>query len=87
MSWQSFFYTGIALVLVGLVIIFFATLLLFFASVKSRGEIKGGGAVIIGPFPIVFGSDKESVKLLLVLSIVIIALLLFVTALYHITFS
>jgi len=44
-------------------------------------------AVIISPFPIVFGSDKESVKLLLVLSIVIIALLLFVTALYHITFS
>jgi len=43
MSWQSFFYTGIALVLVGLVIIFVATLLLFFASVKSRGESKGGG--------------------------------------------
>ena len=87
MSWQSFFYTGIALVLVGLVIIFVATLLLFFASAKSRGENKGGGAVIIGPFPIAFGSDKESVKLLLVLSIVIIALLLFVTALYHIAFS
>lgn len=51
MSWQSFFYTGIALVLLGLVIIFVATLLLFFASVKSRAEIKGGGAVIIGPFP------------------------------------
>jgi uncharacterized protein (TIGR00304 family) len=87
MSWQSFFYIGIALVLVGFVVIFVATLLLFFAPVKSRGEIRGGGAVIIGPFPIVFGSDKESVKLVLVLSMVIIALLLFVTALYHIAFS
>lgn len=87
MSWQSFFYIGIALVLVGFVVIFVATLLLFFASVKSKGEIRGGGAVIIGPFPIGFGSDKESVKLLLVLSMVIIALLLLVTALCHIAFS
>lgn len=87
MSWQSSFYIGIALVFMGFVVIFVATLLLFFASVKSKGESRGGGAVIVGPFPIIFGSDKESVKLLLVLSIVIIALVLFITALRHTAFS
>ncbi|MCS7124256.1 MAG: DUF131 domain-containing protein [Candidatus Bathyarchaeota archaeon] len=42
---------------------------------------KGGGAVIIGPFPIVFGTDKESVKVVLWLSIAltIIAFALFIT--------
>lgn len=83
MSSQSLFPIGIVLIFVGFVIVFVAAVLLVFASMKGRRKIRGGGAVIIGPFPIVFGTDKESVKLLLVLSIALIALLLFVIAFSH----
>ena len=38
--------------------------------------MKGGGVVVIGPVPIIFGTDKETVKTLLVLSIILVALLL-----------
>lgn len=40
--------------------------------------MKGGGAVIIGPFPIIFGTDRESVKILFTLSIVLVILVLIV---------
>lgn len=65
---------GSILTFIGLVIILFAFVLLFLSTVKS-GRVRGGGALIIGPFPIVFGSDKESVKVLLWLSIVLTILL------------
>ncbi len=32
--------------------------------------------MIIGPFPLVFGSDKQSAKVLLILAIILVALLL-----------
>ncbi len=50
MSWQSFFYTGIALVLVGLVIIFFATLLLFFAPGKAEEKLKVEARLLLALF-------------------------------------
>lgn len=70
---------GVILVLAGFFVMFIATVLLFFTAFKGRAGVKGGGAVIIGPFPIIFGTDKESVKILLLLSIILIALLLVFT--------
>ncbi len=67
---------GVILILAGFLVTFIATILLFLKASKGKGEVKGGGAIIIGPFPIVFGTDKESVKLLLLLSIILIVLLL-----------
>ena len=32
--------------------------------------------MIIGPFPIIFGSDKQSAKVLLTLAIILVALLI-----------
>jgi len=73
---QVLFNLGLLLVLAGFAVTFIAILLLFFSALKGGGKIRGGGAVIIGPFPIVFGTDKESVKILLILSIILITLLL-----------
>ena len=70
------FNLGLLLVLAGFAVTFIAILLLFFSALKGGGKIRGGGAVIIGPFPIVFGTDKESVKILFILSIILITLLL-----------
>jgi len=70
------FNIGLMLILAGFAVVFIAVILLAFTAMRGGGKIRGGGAVMIGPFPIVFGTDKESVKVLLILSIALIALLL-----------
>jgi len=68
---------GIALIFVGFALAFISALLLVFSGVKNRKvKVRGGGVVIIGPVPIIFGTDKESVKIILLLSIILVALLL-----------
>lgn len=73
---QALFNIGLMLILAGFAVVFIAVILLAFTAMRGGGKIRGGGAVMIGPFPIVFGTDKESVKVLLILSIALIALLL-----------
>lgn len=70
---------GLTMILVGIIIVFVAFVLFFVSSVKS-GKARGGGALIIGPFPVVFGTDKESVRAVLWLSIALttIAFVLFI---------
>jgi uncharacterized protein (TIGR00304 family) len=68
---------GFGLILIGFALIFIAMIGIILSGRKGRGgKVKGGGAIIIGPIPIVFGTDKESVKIILILSIVLVALLL-----------
>jgi len=51
-----------------------AAVLSAFGSGRVRG--KGGAVVIIGPFPIVFGSDWRYARQLLVLAIVLVVALI-----------
>ena len=74
---------GIALIFAGILITLIAVVLLFVSSVRGKGEVKGGGAIIIGPFPIVFGTDKESIKTVLWLSITLSILLAIVTVIFY----
>jgi len=67
------FVLGLILVFVGFIIAFLAVLLLFLKGVPVRGRTRGGGLIMIGPIPIIFGTDKESVKILIILAIVLIA--------------
>jgi len=60
--------------------------LLFFAGVKKKGKVTGGGAIIIGPFPIIFGTDKESIKIILLLSITLTILLVIAMVIFHLMF-
>jgi uncharacterized protein (TIGR00304 family) len=78
---------GVLLILAGFLFVFIATILLVLRSFKIKGKVKGGGAIIIGPFPIVFGTDKESVKILLILSIVLVALLLVFMVFSHLLYT
>jgi len=78
---------GVMLVFTGFVITLIAVLLWIFMTVKHGGKVRGGGAVIIGPFPIVFGTDKESVKVILLLSIALIVLLLVFMAFSYYAFK
>jgi len=56
----------------------FLALFVIVVSLARSGGLKarGGAVVIIGPFPIIFGSDKESAKILLVLSIILVGALI-----------
>lgn len=78
---------GVMLVFTGFVITLIAVLLWIFMTVKRGGKVRGGGAVIIGPFPIVFGTDKESVKVILLLTIALIVLLLVFMAFSYYAFK
>jgi uncharacterized protein (TIGR00304 family) len=76
---QLLFTVGFILILAGFVMVFVAALLLFFKALRGKGSVSGGGVVMIGPVPIVFGTDRDSVKMLLLLSIALIAFLLILT--------
>lgn len=69
---------GLVLVLIGFVAIFVATIILLFSSANAEKKARGGGVIIVGPFPIVFGTDKKSVVVLLILSIALMAIVLLV---------
>ena len=68
--------SGFLLIIIGFIITFLAIFLLVFHSAKTKGEMKGAGVILGGPFPIIFGTDKQSVKVLLVLTINIIVLMI-----------
>lgn len=76
---------GFVLVVVGFVIVAAALFWILLSESRSgKGEggesrVRGGGVIIIGPVPIVFGTDKQSVKVVLVLAIVLVVLLLVLT--------
>ena len=76
-----FYALGVALIAVGIIIIVVAIIL---ASMRGagKGRVKSAGIIVIGPVPIIFGTDKKSVKTVLVLALaltiaVIIAMVIF----------
>lgn len=73
---------GIGLIFAGTLVILVAILLLLLSGAKGKEKVKAGGAIIIGPFPIIFGTDKESVKTILLLSIAISVLLVIVMVIF-----
>jgi uncharacterized protein (TIGR00304 family) len=76
------FAVGMALIFVGILIIVLAILLLSVSGAK-KGKIRGGGAVIIGPVPIIFGTDKKSLKTVLLLSLALTVLLVVAMVAYY----
>ena len=46
--------------------------------VKKKTTVKGGGVVLVGPIPIVFGSNWKIAAFLMVLAIIIIIILTFI---------
>jgi uncharacterized protein (TIGR00304 family) len=74
------------LVFVGLGVILAGFLVIFLAMTKSgdpskedekHDQVRGGGVILIGPIPIVFGSDAKWASVAVVLAIVLIIVILF----------
>lgn len=73
---------GLILVILGFILAFIAAIMMLFAGVRAHRKVRGGGLIMIGPIPIIFGTDREAVKTLLFLSIIlIIVALVFMLAL------
>ena len=70
--------TGVLLVFLGFGIIFIATILSSRTS-SEKGEIKGAGVVMIGPIPIIFGSDAKWTSIAVALAIALLLLSLLLT--------
>ncbi len=77
----TLFFLGFVLIFVGVAVLIAATVLV---GVRSKnGKVKTAGIVIIGPVPIVFGSDKKSVKTILALSIALTTLIIVLFLIYY----
>lgn len=59
---------GVLLVVAGTVVIFFA----LGRAGDGKTEVRGGGVVMIGPVPIIFGSDAKWASVAIVLAIVLL---------------
>ncbi len=70
---------GILLIFLGFLIVFLS---IIYETIKEsegnqeRREGKVGGVILIGPIPIVFGSNKEVAKWMLIVAAVITAILI-----------
>ena len=75
----DFYSLGFLLVVTGIIVIF-ATIILAHKGNSKKSRVRGAGIIMIGPFPIIFGTDKNSVKaiLKLALALTIIALIIIV---------
>jgi len=64
---------GFLLVFLGMLLIMAGTFLQAAKSPRDT-EVRSGGVVLIGPIPIIFGSDTESVKTVLLLAVLLMAM-------------
>lgn len=77
------FYTlSVALVVVGIMIIV-AVIVLSSAGISKKGKVQGAGVIMIGPIPIIFGTDKNSVKTVVALALALTIVVLIITLVYY----
>jgi uncharacterized protein (TIGR00304 family) len=62
--------SGIILILIGFLLIFVGSLI---AASGGEGEVEGGGVIMIGPIPIIFGTGRGA-TIAAVLAVVLMVL-------------
>lgn len=67
------FIVGFTLTILGFIVLVIASL-----SSRKAEHVKGGfgGVVLIGPFPIVFGSSRRMFRMMLIVAVLFVALVL-----------
>ncbi|QOJ79425.1 DUF131 domain-containing protein [Infirmifilum lucidum] len=75
---------AILVILLGIVVLIVGFLFILGSAIaRGKGEVRGGVVLLIGPIPIIVGSDVQVTKWLIVLALVLTILtfaLYFVTA-------
>jgi uncharacterized protein (TIGR00304 family) len=77
-----FYALGIALIIVGIFVIV-ATIILASRGDAKKDKVHGAGVIMIGPIPIIFGMDKKSVKVVLVLALAFTIMVLLIIVLNY----
>ena len=67
---------GFILIIFRFVLAFAAMILLAFRSARGSEKTRAAGVLLIGPIPIIFGTDKDSVKGLMILALVLVLVVL-----------
>ncbi len=65
---------GILVIFIGFILIFAGTAL---QSSAKTSDVKTGGVILIGPIPIIFGSDKGAVVTAVLMAIILMVLAYF----------
>jgi len=85
MTSSSLYALGFALISIGILVIVIAIILLSISG-SQKGKVRGGGVIMIGPVPIIFGTDKSSLKTVILLSLALTVMLIIVLAMYYLMF-
>ena len=83
MDSSMLYFFGFGLILVGVLLLIVAGIL---ATMRKSGKTKTAGVVIIGPIPIIFGSDKKTAKTLMVFGIVLTVTVIVAMLIYYYLF-
>jgi len=67
---------GSALVIMGVILAVMAVIVMAGSGVARNGKHRAAGILLIGPIPIMFGTDRESVKILAILAVLLIVIVL-----------
>ncbi|MFZ2070659.1 MAG: DUF131 domain-containing protein [Halobacteriota archaeon] len=69
---------GFMLVCIGILIIFVGMLKIVYQTGKTREmekpDVRGGGIIMIGPIPIIFGTDVGVLKVVMIFAVVLMLL-------------
>ncbi|MHC1600325.1 MAG: TIGR00304 family membrane protein [Candidatus Methanospirareceae archaeon] len=71
---------GFLIVLIGILVILAGVLSIAYQSWKTgcvekpEEGVRGGGVIMIGPIPIIFGTDVGALKIVMILAIVLMAI-------------
>jgi len=66
-------FLGLILIMLGMLVIFAGMLKEAVTSKEgAEGRVRGGGVVMIGPIPIIFGTDRESATAVIVLALLLV---------------
>jgi len=77
---RVFYAIGIALIAVGIIVIL--AVIVLASTGSKKGKVHGAGIIMIGPIPIIFGTDKKSVKSVLALTLALTIVVLIITIIY-----
>ncbi|HDO20657.1 MAG: DUF131 domain-containing protein [archaeon GB-1845-036] len=70
---MNLLFIGFLLIVAGFIVIFLGFLIGF---LKGEGKSEGGGIILIGPFPIVWGSNSRIAAIMLIATLIIMITIL-----------
>ena len=70
------------MVALGIIIVIIA-IIIASTGAAGKGKVKGAGVIMIGPIPIIFGTDKKLVKSVLTLALALTITLVIATVIYY----